>query len=136
MNPPSRSYEPRVITVSLPRIGDRRPKPSCWARYPGLIERLVTLKVGGSGRCCPDNTRDHRMAGLANQCGHLSIRVASKFWRRRQESNLQASFRRPLVSNKVGLPMPNASMNLGGDGASCTRDPDEPGNRVQAGAAR
>lgn len=25
---------------------------------------------------------------------------------------------------------------FGGDGVSCTRDPDEPGNRVQAGVAR
>lgn len=33
--------------------------------------------------------------------------------------------------------MPNASeINFGGDGVSCTHDPDEPGNRVQAGAAR
>lgn len=32
---------------------------------------------GGGGRCCPDNTRVHRMACLANRCGHLTIRVAS-----------------------------------------------------------
>ena len=38
---------------------------------------LWRLGLGGSGRCCPDNTRLDRMVCLANSCGHLSIRVAS-----------------------------------------------------------
>jgi hypothetical protein len=63
------------------RLDSRRLLPStAWTRHSSVVYGWIQLcqaqkdeseKIGGSGRCCPDNTRLCRMVRLANGCGHL-----------------------------------------------------------------